>query len=154
MIDAAVLYVYGWIETLTLALLCLALLGAAWKMPKVLLVTTIMFAGIFVARSLPLVFGAHTVLAIIVLALLVSVFFSISIGRTLVAASLSLIVLIVIELIVMAIVRSFADVDLDPVLWLLGRLPIVVLLLAAALLVRRQKLTLPPGRVAGRERGA
>ncbi|ACA58993.1 hypothetical protein Daud_0447 [Candidatus Desulforudis audaxviator MP104C] len=154
MTDLMTFYVYGLAETLALVLLCTALLGAAWKWPRLLPVTVLYFAGVLAARGLPLHFGAHTVLAVIILALLVSALFSISVGRTVVAASISVVLLIVFELAGMTIVRSLTEVDQDPGLWLLGRLPVVALLLAAALLVRRRKLTLFPGRAAGGDRGA
>lgn len=148
MIDVLPLYVYGMTESLAMVLLCTALLGAAWKAPRILLAAVSYFAGVLMLRSLPLVFGAHTVLAIIVLALLLSAVFSVSIGRTLVAASLGMVVLIVCEIAVAGAVRSLG-VEMTPGLWLLANLPIVVLLLAAAVLVRRRKLTLFPGRAAG-----
>ncbi len=154
MIDTTVIYVYGLAENLVLTLLCLALLGAAWKWPRVLPVTALHFTGVLVARSLPLHFGAHTVLAVIILALLVSVFFSMPIGRTLVAASISFVLLIVFEFTGMAVLRSLAEVDQGPGMWLVGRMPIVALLLAAAVLVRRKKLTLFPDRAAGGDHGA
>lgn len=153
MIEVLPMYVYGVVEGLALILLCTALLGAAWKAPRIMLAAVSYFVGVLVLRSLPLVFGAHTVLAIIVLALLLSAVFSVSIGRTLVAASLGMIVLIACEMVVAGAVRSLG-VEMTPGLWLLANLPIVALLLAAAVLVRRRKLTLFPGRAAGGKRGA
>lgn len=154
MTEVMVFYVYGLAESLAVVLLCTAFLGVTWKAPRILLVAVLLLVVTLLARNLPLVFGAHTVLAIILLALLVSVFFPISIGRTLVAAICSVILLIVFELTSMTVVRSLAEVDLDSGMWFFGRLPVVALLLAATVLVRRRKLTLFPARTAGGEHGA
>lgn len=137
------LYIYGWFEALAVVLLCLSLLGVTWKAPKVAIVTTILFGGTLLARTLPLAFGAHSLLSIIILALLLALFFSKSIAMSLIAAGCSMVVLVFFETCNMFVLKYLLTLnDNIPVVWLLSRLPVVLLVLAAALLLSRKKLAL------------
>jgi|Deesub1362A_J573_1020465.scaffolds.fasta_scaffold00080_68 hypothetical protein len=136
------LFVYGWFESLALVLLCLALLGAAWKGFRVILACTALFVSVAALRTLPLAMGIHTIMAIIILALVVAWLFAQPLGRCLVAASVSMLLLVLLEIPIRLVLISIIGENVAPILWLLTALPLVVLLIVAALLIRSRNFVL------------
>jgi len=136
------LVAFGWCESLALVLLVLALLGAPWPFWRVVLAATLQCAGMAVLRSLPMAMGTHTVLGVILLALLVSWLFSLSFGRSLVAGGCAIVLLLAIEFGVAAAAHYFFGPEINPNLWLLMGIPHVVILVTLALIARRYKIVL------------
>lgn len=133
-------FVFGWFESLALVLVCLGLLGVGWRAARIVFAATVLCAGVGVIRSLSLVIGTNTVFAILLLALLVSWLFSVSFAKSLVAASCALILLLFLEIPIMLTVNSFADITVNPYVWLLGAMPHVILLYAIAFVIRSKNL--------------
>lgn len=138
------LYVYGWFESLVLVLLCLAFLGRQWKTYKTVLAASIQFTVVLIARNLPLAFGSHTILGIIFLALAVSLLFSVSYGKGLVAAASALVILILFETLTLLTLKTFAGSSVDLSIWAFSRVPNILFLLILAAVVRARRICLFP----------
>jgi len=137
------LYVYGWFESLALVLLCLAFLGKQWKTYKTALAASIQFIVVLIARNLPLAFGSHTILDIIFLALAISLLFSVSYGKGLVAAASALAILILFEILTLLILKT-VDVNVSSSTWAFLRVPNILFLLITAAVVRARRACLFP----------
>lgn len=133
-------YLYGWFESLALVLLCLALLKTAWKVPQVILSTTMLFFGVMIIRNLHLALGINSVLTIVILALFIAWLFSLPLGKSLVASSMAMMVLVLFEVPIRMGLNKFIDETSDPNLWLLSSIPHVVVLFIIAFVVRRRDI--------------
>lgn len=135
-----VFYIYGWFECLALVLLCLGLLGAAWRMPLIILAATVQCVGVGIIRSFTVGTGVNTIAAIILLALLIAWLFSRPIGKSLAAASCTILVMLGVELTAMFIASQFIDITASVFAWLLVGIPHIVVLFGIAVLVRVRNL--------------
>jgi len=133
------LYVYGWFESLALVLLCLALLGRQWQTYKTALAASTQFIVILIARNLPLAFGSHTILGIIFLALAISLLFSVSYGKGLVAAAIAMAILIAFDTLTVLTLKTLANLNINLSIWAFSRVPNILFLLITTAVVRARR---------------
>lgn len=134
-----VYYAYGWLESLALVLFSLALLGADWRVSRVVFAATLLWGVVAVVRTLPLLIGANTIVAIVILALLLAWLFARPLGKCLAAAVSALLLLLLVEATVLTVGGLVTDITASLYIWLLFGTPQIIALYVMALMARSRK---------------
>lgn len=131
-------------ESLAIVYLAIALAGQKPETWKILLLGIIDAVIIYLIRLLPLTFGVHSILQILVIAFLLHLFFKVSFGKSLFSALTVIITLAVTETVFFALFMSliglsFEELSKNIFLYIIGGWPQIILLFILALAVNRKQ---------------
>ncbi|MBO8128088.1 MAG: hypothetical protein H0Z39_02670 [Peptococcaceae bacterium] len=138
-IPPEVLLIQGIPELLGVVLFTLAILGLPWQARQVSLLTLVPLTAIYLIRLLPLPFGVHTVIGLILLSAMITWLSRQQPRPVLIAATLSVITFLVLENTTLIIIHmagtSITELAERPVLWALTGLPHAFCMIGVALLI-------------------
>lgn len=140
---------YQWLlqgipECLALAALAVTLSGRKLEAKKIFLIGLSHAPLAYLVRLLPLSFGVHFIILIVVLSTLLHVWLKISLSRGLLTALSGLIILATAETVFVAIIHSstgvpFEEVRQELLLWVAYGWPHIIFLLMLALFIDRRR---------------
>ncbi len=131
-------------ESIVLFSLALALAGNKLEYKKIFLVGLTLAISIYIIRLLPIAIGIHTIIFIIVLAILLKLYTTIKLSRSLLLALLTQIILAIIETISLVLSTNllgltYEQLASDKLLWIVAGWPHIIVTFLVVLAINKRK---------------
>lgn len=135
-------------ESIGLIALSLALVGVRFLWVRIILAGTVLCTVVFIIRALPVAFGLHTVVGILLLVVFITTTTRVPTSRVFMAVFASFVTLAGLEIIIYELFFAMTKLDFQAIqsnelLWSLVALPQTVLLIIIAVLISKFKKPVP-----------